>query len=293
MSTLPAAAEIVVKDDRNWEVKFEKPATRVLALYGALNEIFLAMGLDRLLVGRTMADENIPELKNLPVVGTHMRPNPEIIVGLKPDVVLQMAGRKEAEALANGLGNVGIPVLIFQMDSFEDIFSVIERIGTLTGEQERAEILSDSLRQRLALVATSLYGTDRPAVFYEVRYPNLLGAGAESIMSDIITSAGGRNVVAYNGKIARLSEEELIRLNPEVYVVQQGYMNPAPRPVQDREHFRTLRAVRDKRILEVEEAVFARPGPKAVDAVEKLARYLHPTVKFVDTLNPHNNELKK
>jgi iron complex transport system substrate-binding protein len=34
--------------------------------------------------------------------------------------------------------------------------------------------------------------------------------------------------------------------------------------------------VRDGRVLVVDEALFSRPGPRSVDAVEQLARFLHP-----------------
>jgi iron complex transport system substrate-binding protein len=53
-------------------------------------------------------------------------------------------------------------------------------------------------------------------------------------------------------------------------------MNPNPVPVSQRSHFRTLQAVRSGAILEVDEHLFSRPGPRTVDAVEMLADVLHP-----------------
>lgn len=276
LSRVEARSAVTVTDDTGWTLTLEKPARRMVALYGAFNELMLAMGLDSRLVGRTAADETIPELRHLPAVGTHMRPNPELIVSLSPDVVVQMVGRREVQEFSLGLRRTGVPVLLFHMGGFEEMFSVIRRLGMLTGEEPRAARLEKLLRQRLDAAQAAVRDRPRVGVFYEVRYPNLLGAGKDSIVDDIIAYAGGRNVLETNGKVVRINEEELIRLDPEAYIIQKGPMNPAPSPLEQRAHYATLRALRNGRVLPVEEMAFARPGPGAVEAVEQLARWLHP-----------------
>ena len=76
----------------------------------------------------------------------------------------------------------------------------------------------------------------------------------------------------------RSSVESLIQADPEVYVIQVGPMNKSPEDIYQRSHFQVLRAVRDKRVLVVEESLFSRPGPRAVAAVGQLAKFLHPEV---------------
>lgn len=276
--TSTAQAKISVTDDSGYTLTLENPAQRVVALYGAFNEILLAMGMDKCLVGRTAADADLPELKHLPAVGTHMRPNAELIVALKPDVVVQLMGRREAESLSTGLRQMGVPVLLFRMDDFESMFSVLIRLGILTGEEDRARQLEKLYRKRLVDVRHAVENEVPARVFYEVRYPNLLGAGKDSIVNDILLYAGGRNVLSTDGKVVRINEEELIRHNPDVYIIQKGPMNPAPTPMDSRTHFAPLDAVQRGRIYTVDELVFARPGPRAVEAVEQLARWLHPSV---------------
>jgi len=39
-----------------------------------------------------------------------------------------------------------------------------------------------------------------------------------------------------------------------------------------------LKAVRTGRVLEVDEKLYSRPGPRIVQAVEELAKFLHPEV---------------
>ncbi len=272
--------QIKVVDDTGYELVLQKPAKRVLALYGAFNELMLALGLKDLLVGRTASDSAIEGLQHLPAVGTHMRPNIELILSLKPDVIIQFMGRQEAESLALGLRGYDVPVLMFNMETFEDMFRVIEKLGQVTGHAKVAETLVKRYKDRLGDLRRILMDEKRVRVFYEVRYPNLLAAGPESIVNDIIQIAGGRNVITLSGRVLRINEEELVDKRPEAYIVQEGPMNPEPTPVGSRPNFATLPAVQNGRVLVVDQLSFARPGPRAIDAAESLARWLHPTVNF-------------
>lgn len=277
---LNAWAEVSIVDDAGRDVMLDKPADRVIGLYGAFNEIIAGMGLIDRLVARTRADELPPEITALPSIGTHMRPNVELIVGLQPDIVFQMAGRRAgAEEAVAALSARGIIVAVFDVHTFEGLFAAVQRIGVLMGAEKEADGLVSSMRKRLERVVQAIGGVEeeeRPLVFYEVRYPNLLAASSGSMVHDVIRAAGGRNCVDSSRKLVRLSEEELLRLDPDIYLVQQGPMNPNPLPPGERPHFRTLTAVQSGRVHTVDEKLFSRPGPRSVDAVEQLATILFP-----------------
>jgi iron complex transport system substrate-binding protein len=275
-SAEPAAAEVRITDDAGREVVLTAPAKRVIALYGAFNEILAAMGLDEAIIARTKADTIPASILDKPVIGTHLRPNVEMVVGLAPDLVLQMGGRKQAAEPLAALERFGLPTAHFNATSFEELFSVIQRLGVLTGSESQTAALTARMQARLDRVQARLEGAKAPAVFFEVRYPNLLGAGQGSIVNDVIRRAGGRNCVGSAHKLVRLSEEELLRLNPQVYLLQRGPMNPNPEPPGSRPHFQPLSAVKQGRIMIVDQQLYSRPGPRSVQAVEELARFLHP-----------------
>ena len=269
-----AQAGVSITDDFGNEIILQSPAKRIVALYGSFNEIFYAMNLGDRLVARTAADHYPEQIAALPSIGTHMRPNPELIVALKPDLVLQMAGRSQAANALEPLKARGLPCAMFRVTSFEQMFSMIRRLGMLTGESGAADALVHSMNERLDKVLAGHSEAVAPKVFFEVRYPNLLAAGQGSIVNDIIRHAGGINCVSNQKKIVRMGEEELMRLNPQNYVYQTGRMNPSPVSPDERSHFKLIDAVRNKRILKVDESVFSRPGPRNVEAVEILADFL-------------------
>jgi iron complex transport system substrate-binding protein len=276
--TIPAwAGNLQIRDDSGQTVVLAKPAQRIIALYGAYNEILAGMGLLDRLVGRTKADNQPPEIVSKPSIGTHMRPNVEMILGLQPDLIIQDAGAQEAMPGLEQLRQQGVVVAVFHPDSFDSLFTVIKRLGVLTGEPGQAESLIQKLQGQLAEVAEKLKGIqNRPKVFFEIRYPNLLGAGTASMVNDIIQRAGGVNCLTVPKKIVRLNLETVIDATPDVYLVQQGPMNPNPEKVNERPNYGILRAVQSGRVLVVSEELYSRPSPRAVQAVAQLAKFLHP-----------------
>lgn len=269
---------MAVDDDAGRRIALEQPARRVIALYAALSDVVCALGKEDSLVARTRSETEPPAVAALPCIGTHMRPSVEMAVGLKPDVILQMGARARTSEAVAAIERLGVPVAMFQARDFGELFSVIRRVGALLGAGDRARELVGSMQSRLDRVARLVEGRRRPRVFFEVRYPNLLAAGRGSMVSAVIRRAGGVNCVDSHRKLARLNEEELLRLDPDVYVLQQGPMNPDPTPPSGRPHFRGLRAVQAGRVLQVEERLYSRPGPDSVQAVEELAGFLHPEI---------------
>lgn len=272
----PAAA-IRVTDDAGQSVELREPARRVIPLYGAFAEMLYAVGAGDRVAARTQADRYPPEIERLPSVGTHMRPNVELIVGLKPDLVVQSASRREATPELDRLRDSGIPVAVFAPATLEDIFLTMMRLGTLTGKEESASAVVQQLRRRLEDIRSKVAAVAHPrTVFFETRAEPLTTAGEGSIVHRIIEAAGARNAVSSERGIAQFNLEALLLADPDVYVVQQGPMNRNPSPPPERPHFQRLRCVREGRVIFVDELMFSRPGPRSVDAVEELARAVYP-----------------
>lgn len=271
------ATAVEILDDTGRTIRLNGPAMRIIALYGAYNEILDAMGLESRLVGRTKVDRLPPSILSRPSIGTHMRPNVELVLALKPDLIVQGGGRRDAMLPVNQLRGEGLNVAVFNPTTFAELFSVIEKLGRLTGETAGAEKLVNSMKHRLAAVQNRVRPRgERPKVFFEVRFPNLLAAGRKSIVNEVIERAGGQNCITLDKKLVRVNMESLIACNPDFYIIQKGAMNPDPGPPAERPNFLVLDAVKQGRVHKVDEQVFSRPGPRSVEAVEQLARLLHP-----------------
>lgn len=275
-----APAEVRVADDLGQVIVLKEPAQRIISLYGAYSEILFAIGAGDRLVARTSSDRFPPSILDKPSVGTHLRPNMELVLGLQPDLIIDAVKMKHGHEVIRQIQQKGFTVAVFQPRSFAELFSVIDRLGILTGEEAKAQALVNGQSSRLGQIDLRLAKSkDRPKVFFEVRYPNLLGAGQGSIVNDVILKAGGVNCLPNEKKLVRINIETLIDYDPDVYVVQKGPMNRNPGSPESRPNFQVLKAVQQGRVFFVDEYVFSRPGPRSVEAVEKLAAYLHPEIK--------------
>lgn len=272
------ALAIEVLDDMGETVLLEKPAERVIPLYGAFAEMLFAIGAGPSVIARTQADQYPEAIVALPSVGTHMRPNVEMIIGLKPDLVVQSVSRREASIEMESLRAARVPLAVFAPDSFEQLFATMERLGILTGREGESREKVRELKERLEKVKIAIGQPDRrPRVFFEVRAEPLTGAGRGSIVQDILNLSGAENVLQSEKGIVQYNFEALLLDDPDVYIVQRGPMNRNPLDPAKRAHFRQLRSIREGRVVFVDELLFSRPGPRCVDAVEQLASELYPT----------------
>lgn len=261
-----------ITDDHGTAVTLAAPPQRIISLYGGLTEILKALGVGNRIVACTQGDGTI---KGIPTVGTHLQPNVEMILALKPDLVVQGGVAKGIPAFKR-LEAAQVPVAMFAPHNFAGLFSTITRLGALTGKPEAADALNRSTQAKLADVAKRVAGRPKPRVFFEVRELNLLAAGRGSLVNDIITRAGGENLVTSPQKLTLYSLEALIQANPDVYVIQKGPMNRSPDNIYNRPYFKELKAVKAHRVMVVDESLYSRPGPRSAEAVEELARFLHP-----------------
>jgi len=271
-------AEVLrVTDDSGQTVELPHPARRVIPLYGAFAEMLYAIGAGDSVAARTQADRFPPDLLRLPSVGTHMKPNVEMILGLKPDLVIQSSSRREAIPEIRRIQAAGIPMVVFDPKNFQQIFSTMIKMGVLTGKEGSAREAVEQLEGRLKKAGIRLEGSTRELrMFYEVRGEPLTAAGQGSIIQEILVAAGAKNVVSSPKALVQYSVEALLVDDPDVYIVQRGPMNRNPAPPDRRQHFSRLRCVREGRVLFVDEFIFSRPGPRCVDAVEQLAEKLRP-----------------
>jgi iron complex transport system substrate-binding protein len=286
----PRLRAACITDDTGVEVCLNGAPQRAVSLYGAFTETLSALGAAGTLVARTKNDDTIPEVAKLPSVGTGLRPNVEYLLALRPELILSRSGRAASEALT-ALRARGLRVAAFDPTGLDELYATIERLGTLWDRKHAARGLADRLRAAVADVERhSARAGRRPTVVYEVRAEPLTVAGTGGLVDELIRVAGGENAVASPKKLLAFDPEALLRLDPDVYLVQEGPMNPNPLPPGKRPLFQTLKAVREGRVMIVDEELFARPSPRVAEAAERLSRFLHPDLWSTPPPQPARKE---
>ena len=119
---------------------------RIVSTAPSFTETLYALGAGDRVVGVSVHCHYPPEVKNLPKVGTYIRPNIEAIVRLKPDLVLV---HKEQPQVAAQLERLGIATLPLTNTGLEDTLAAIRDVGAALNKQAEAAKLEQSIRGRL------------------------------------------------------------------------------------------------------------------------------------------------
>jgi len=272
--TAPARRQVMDETGRRLEVPIE--ANRIVSLAPNLTEIVFALGAGDHLAGDTDFCDYPPEAARKPHVGGPVNPNLEQIVALMPDIVLATAvnRRETVEALAR----IGLPVFLTDPHSIEEMIASVEHLGSALGVEKAAADLAEDLRKRLSDLDHRLAGLPPRRVLFVVWTDPLISAGTGTFIADAVRHAGGRSVVDTKVEWPRISLEEIVRLQPEFIVfaiTHPGDSQSEVNVLRTLPGWRDLEAMRRGNIINLSDAI-NRPAPRMVDAIQQLARALHP-----------------
>jgi iron complex transport system substrate-binding protein len=252
---------------------------RLVSLAPSLTEAVFALGRGDWLVG--VSDLcNYPEAaREKPRVGGIGAPDLERIVLLRPDLVL-ITAEANSRQLVLQFDRLGIRTFAVTPSSFPGILETIARLGRLTHAEARAVELAGAIRRRVDAVGRRLADRPRRGAIVLIWTDPLIAAGPSTFLHDLIGLAGGENLARGQAPYPRLGWEDMLHAAPEVIVVAshrgEGGEEVATALRQAWQPWRAVPAVRSGRILPASADLILRPGPRVAEAVEVLARALHP-----------------
>ena len=276
-----SGGSINLTDGLDRPVTLAAPAQRVVSLAPSNTEILFALEAGAQVVGRDEFSDYPVETKTIQSVGGSMGEySTEAILALEPDLVL--AAEINPPELVNALEGLGLTVYYLSNPvALEGLYTNLEIVAQLTGRQERAAALIDSLKARVAAVDEQVGAVERkPLVFYEIdatdpAHPYTYGPG--TFGDQLIQRAGGENVGSgMQDAYPQVSLEQIVVADPEIILLGDAQFGTTIESVKARAGWRGLEAVLTDRIYPFDDNLVSRPGPRLVDGLERLARLLHP-----------------
>jgi iron complex transport system substrate-binding protein len=260
-------------DSDGRRVSLAAPAQRIVSLAPHVTEQLYAAGAGAKLVGASEYSDYPEEAKRLPRVASSGTVNLEMVLALKPDLIV--AWRLEATAGAlTRLESLGLPVFYSEPRRLAQIPQMIEALGELAGTAATAKPLAASLRQELARLDAA-YRSRRPVtVFYQIADRPLMTLGGGQFVSDAIALCGGRNIFADSALMAPIvNVESVLAADPEAIFTARA--DPADSAWQAYwRRFPGLRAVQAGNLYAVPMNEMHRHGPRAVGATALLCRHI-------------------
>jgi iron complex transport system substrate-binding protein len=277
----PAATTIQIIDSLGRQVSLPGSAKRVVSLAPSVTEILFTVGAGPQVVGDTKYCNYPPEADKLPEIGGFAAKtiSVEAIVALNPDLVI--GGSTSQASVAEALVALGIPTLIFDPATFDNVYTNITQIGEVTGHTQEAAGVVGKMRERIAAVqakVANIPADQRPAIFYEVFDEPLMSAGPHTFIGQMITLVGATNIFGDSSEdYPQVSAEAILQRDPAVIVGPSSHGDKLTTAlVAARPGWEKIRAVRDGRVYLLDGDMVSRPGPRLADSLDALAAALYP-----------------
>jgi iron complex transport system substrate-binding protein len=251
-----------------------------VSLSPSTTEAVFAIDAGGKLVGRSRYCDYPPEVKALPQVGGYVDPSLEAILALDPDLVIGARG-PAGSAIADRLGARGIDTFFPKTESFAEIEAMIDGLGKRLGREERTAARLAELRSRVKGIESAVAPLPVPTVLLVFGFAPLSVAGPTSFPDEMIRRAGGKNVVTEGGAYPTFGVEHVLALDPDL-VINAAIAESMGKHKLDATTpgWGKLRAIKEGKIVALEDEVVLRPGPRIGDGLATLARALHPRAEI-------------
>ncbi len=266
----PVSRAVVVVDDAGDSIAVRVPAERVVSLIPASTELLFAIGAGPAVVGRTEWCDYPAEVAAVPNLGAGINPNLEAVLSARPDLVILYNSAQHAET-ASRLRRLGIPTLRLNTDALTDVPRVGALLGRLTGHEQGADSVSAVFDTALASATTESRAARRPRVLLLVWEQPPMTVGRGSFLSELVERAGGENLFAdVSASSGPVSIEVISVRDPDLILSTAA----GPATFASRPEWQVVRAVRQRRFLNVSGSEYERPGPRSPRAIRALAARL-------------------
>jgi len=243
-------------------VSSEGPA-RVICGTPAVAEIVFALGCGDQVVGVSAFTDWPPEAAAKPLIGGALSPNRERILKLEPTLILSQRSQQ-------------IPFVTVPLDTYEELHDAIQSFASALGVEKRGE----QLRSDLEDLFDTISSPPPIPVFIAIGHAPgnlsaLMTSGPGTFLDELVSRAGGSNIFTdVQIDWPSISQETLIRRSPAILLDFQPFPVEADQAAELAGDWEKL-GFRAEQVHLLDEAVFLRPGPRAVQSAPLLAEAIH------------------
>ena len=242
---------------------------RIISLSPTATEMLYAVGAGAQVVAVDEYSNYPEEAAALGTMLSGFEPNIEAISGFMPDLVI---ASYDPGTLVEQLGALNIPVFIANAaTSIDNVYEQIEQIGLLTGHADTALQLAAQMQTDIeAAIAGVVPAAEPISYFYELDN-TLYSVTSNTFVGQIFNLFGLRNIadnVESGNDYPQLSAEVVVSSDPDlIFLADTKCCNETAATVAARDGWGGLKAVTNNHIVELDDDVASRWGPRIVELV--------------------------
>ncbi len=249
----------------NGEVEIRSRPVRIVSLSPTATEILFAVGAGRQVVA-------VDEFSNYPSEApktdlSGYTPNVEAIVGHRPDLVLFTTPNDDLET---GLKAAGVPAILQPTaQNLDDSYSQIEELGVATGNTTKAGEVVAKMKSDIRELAQSAESAKGLTYYHELEQ-TFFSVTSKTFIGQVYGLLGLENIAdaadAEGGGYPQLSAEHIIKANPDfIFLADTKCCGQSPETVAARPGWDQIDAVKQNRVISLDDDIASRWGPRVVD----------------------------
>jgi iron complex transport system substrate-binding protein len=195
-------------------------------------------------------------------------PNVEAIAGYDPDLVItdgtnvDLLDQFDSLEIAHWEGPAAI--------TLEDTYEQIQQLGDVTGHEVEAADLVASMQDDIAEVVADVPAPETPLTYYHELDDSYFSVTGDTFIGNVYALFGLHNIAdeaeGVAGAYPQLNAEFIISSDPDlIFLACTKYCSTTAESVAERPGWNTIAAVTNGNVVELDDDVASRWGPRVVD----------------------------
>lgn len=270
---------VTVQADGAPAVTIEQRPDRIVSLSPSATETLYAVGAGEQVVAVDDQSTHPEQAPRTDLSGLNV--DPEAILSHNPDLVVVYADADNK--LAETLGKAGAKTLVLpDATSLDAAYTQFELVGKATGHAAEGADLARRTREELDKIVADTPRPAQPLSYFHELDPTYYTATSATFIGSVydrfglVNIADGDDPTASSG-YPQLSAETIVEADPDfVFLADAQCCDQSPETVAKRPGWDTLSAVRENRVIVLDEDVASRWSPRVVDFARTVSAALTP-----------------
>lgn len=261
-----------IRDDAGIEVSFDSNPERIISLAPNITETIFAIGAENMLAGVTDLCDYPPEAKKKTKTGSYFNPDYEVMISINPDLIIM-----NVESISNptyqALKNMGMKIFVSNAKDIKGIEKMIMDFGKITGREIAADTIVRNLRTGMEQLVNRDTAYSKPVLILISVNP-LMTTNGRTFINDILNLNHISNI--YRDEYLdypNISFEDIISKNPDfiIFPADTSDVQKNSKFIDEiKRQLKNTEAVKNDRIILIDENIMFRPGPRVLEAASVL-----------------------
>jgi len=258
-------------DAANGKVTLDAMPTRIVSMSPTATEMLFAIGAGDQVVAAD-SYSNYPADAPTTKLSAY-EPNAEAIANYEPDLVIYATDPGD---LQSSLDKLKIPALSEPAAAtLDDVYAQIEQLGQATGHADEAAAQVSSLKQKIQSVIDQVGDAGKGMTYYYELDDTYYSATSDTFIGAVLGELGLKNIAdqakGASSGYPQLSAEYILQANPDlILLADTKCCGQSADKVANRPGWSDLNAVKDGGVVELDDDVASRWGPRIADLLQQV-----------------------